>query len=76
MFVIPDVLGFLPLGEKEKIRLDAGVGCEDAVGQADDGVQVAFVEELFLDARSWTPSPKRVPSGRTIPRGRRASRGA
>ena len=39
------------LGEEEEVRADAGVGIEDAVGQADDGVEVALGEEGFLDAR-------------------------
>ena len=39
------------LGEEEEVGADAGVGIEDAVGQADDGVQVALGEEGFLDAR-------------------------
>ena len=37
--------------KKREVGFEAGVGGEDAVGQADDGVQVAIVEELFLDAR-------------------------
>ena len=50
MFVVPDFFGRLAFGEEEEVGLDAGVGSEDAVGQADDGVQVALVEQLFLDA--------------------------
>jgi hypothetical protein len=38
------------LGEEEQVGADAGVGIEDAVGQADDGVQVALGEQGFLDA--------------------------
>jgi hypothetical protein len=38
------------LGEEEQVGLDAGVGIEDAVGQANDGVQVAVGQQLFLDA--------------------------
>ena len=38
------------LGEEENVCLDAGVGREDAVGQADDGVEVALSEERFFEA--------------------------
>ena len=51
MLVIPDLGGGLALGEEEEVGADAGVGIEDAVGQADDGVEVALGEERFLDAR-------------------------
>ena len=50
VLVVPDFLGGLALGEEEQVGLDAGVGIEDAVGQADDGVQVALAQELLLDA--------------------------
>src|ERR1035441_10215047 len=39
VFVIPDVFGGLALGKEEQVGFDAGVGGEDAVGQADDGVR-------------------------------------
>ncbi len=51
MLVVPDFLGWRALGEEQQVGLDAGVGGEDAVGQADDGVQVALAEQLFLDPR-------------------------
>src|SRR5262245_44350768 len=38
VLVVPDVLGARALREKEPIGLDAGVGMERAIGQADDGV--------------------------------------
>ena len=50
VLVIPDVGGGRALGEEEEVGADAGVGIEDAVGQADDGVEVALGEEGFLDA--------------------------
>ena len=50
VLVIPDVGGGRAFGEEEEVGADAGVGIEDAVGQADDGVQVALGEEGFLDA--------------------------
>ena len=36
--------------EEEQVGADAGVGFEDAVGQADDGVQVALLQQVFLEA--------------------------
>jgi len=50
MLVIPDGFGGGSFGEEEEVGLDAGVGSKDAIGQADDGVEVAVGEELFLDA--------------------------
>ena len=55
VLVEPDFLGggllaLGLLGEEEDVRLDAGVGIEDAVGQADDGVEVALGEEGFFEA--------------------------
>ncbi len=44
------VLALGLLGEEEDVGLDAGVGIEDAVGQADDGVEVALGEEGFFEA--------------------------
>jgi hypothetical protein len=41
VLVEPDVPCRRALGEEEQVGADAGVGVEDAVGQADDGVQVA-----------------------------------
>ena len=51
MLVEPDVLGRLALLEEEQVRADAGVGLEDAVGQPNDGVQVALLHEVFLEPR-------------------------
>ena len=50
MLVEPDVLGRLALVEEQQVGADAGVGIEDAVGQADDGVEVALLQQVFLDA--------------------------
>ncbi len=50
VLVIPDFLGGLALGEKEEVGADAGIGIEDAVGEADDRVQIALGEEVFFDA--------------------------
>ena len=49
MLVEPDVLGGGALAEKQQVGLDAGVRVEHAVGQAHDGVQVAFLQQFFLD---------------------------
>ena len=49
MLVEPDGVGGLALGEEEEVGLDAGVGIEDAIGQADDGVEVALPHEEFFD---------------------------
>ena len=51
VLVIPDLGGGPALGEKKEVGADAGVGVEDAVGQADDSVQIALGEEGFLNAR-------------------------
>ena len=51
VLVEPDVLGRLALLEEQQVRADAGVGLEDAVGQADDGVQVALLHQVFLEPR-------------------------
>ena len=48
---VPDRLRRFPLGEEEQIGADAGVGVEDAVGQPDDGVEVAALQQPLLDAR-------------------------
>jgi hypothetical protein len=49
VFVEPDVFGLLAFGEEEEVGADGGVGFEDAVGQADDGVEVAFLHQVFLE---------------------------
>ena len=51
MLVEPDLAGGLALGEEEQVGLDGGVRLEHALGQPDDGVQVAFLEQLLLQAR-------------------------
>ena len=50
VLVVPDVLGGPALGEEQQVGLDAGVGIEHAVGQADDGVQVALFQQGLLEA--------------------------
>lgn len=50
VLVVPDFGGGGSLGEEEEVGADTGVGVEDAVGEADDGVEVALGEEGFLDA--------------------------
>ena len=51
VLVEPDLLGRLALLEEQQIGADGGVGLEDAVGQADDGVQVALLHQVFLEPR-------------------------
>lgn len=51
VFVVPDFAGGSADGEEEQVGGDGGVGGEDAVRQADDGVQGEFLEQLLLDAR-------------------------
>ncbi len=51
VLVVPDVLCGCTFGEEEQIGADAGVGGKDAIGQADDGVQIALGEEGLFDAR-------------------------
>src|SRR6185503_4212726 len=50
VLAIPDFLRGLAFGEEQQIGLDAGVGSENAVGQADDGVEVALLKQFLLDA--------------------------
>ena len=51
VLVEPDLLGRLALLKEQKVGADAGIGLEDAVGQADDGVQVALLHQMFLEPR-------------------------
>ena len=48
VLVEPDGVGGLAFGEEEEVGLDAGVGGEDAIGQADDGVELALLHEELL----------------------------
>ena len=50
LLVVPDFLGRAGAVEEEQVGRDARVGREDAVGQADDGVEVELLEQFFLDA--------------------------
>ncbi len=50
VFVKPDVLRRLTFLEEQQVGTDAGVRLEDAVGQADDGVQAALFQQTFLQA--------------------------
>src|SRR5690606_32111006 len=47
--VKPGLLGGACLVKEQEVRRDLGVGSEDALGKADDGVQVALVHQLLLD---------------------------
>ena len=51
MLVKPDFLGWRALLKKQEVRADVGVRFEDAVRQADDGVEVALFHQVFLEPR-------------------------
>ena len=51
VLVEPDLLGRLALLEEQQVGADAGVGLEHAVGQPDDGVQVALLQQVLLEPR-------------------------
>ena len=56
MLVKPDGVGGFALGEKQQVGLDGGVRREHALGQADDGVQVALAQQqLFQFAFDAVP---------------------
>jgi hypothetical protein len=48
VFPEPNVLGRCALLEEQQVGADGGVGFEDAVGQPDDGVQVALLQQVLL----------------------------
>ena len=50
LLVIPDFACRAGAVEEQQVRRDAGVGRKHAVRQPDDGVQVEFLEQFFLDA--------------------------
>ena len=52
MLVIPDLARRPGAVEEKEVRRDAGVGREDAVREADDGVEIEPAEQLFLDPRA------------------------
>ena len=52
LLVVPDLFGRAGTIEEEKVGGDAGVRREDAVGEADDGVEVELLEQFFLNARA------------------------
>src|SRR5262249_38158955 len=54
VLVIPHVGGWRALGKEKEVGADAGVGIEDAVGQADNGVEVALTEEGLLNSSLYT----------------------
>lgn len=49
MLVVPNLFCGLALLEEEEVRLDAGIGRENAVREPDDGVEVALRQEYLLD---------------------------
>ena len=60
LFVIPDFPRRAGAVEEQQVRRDARVGREHAVGQADDGVEVEFLEQFFLDARAHAVAEQRA----------------
>ena len=60
VLVVPELLGWPALGEEEEVGAYARVGVEDPVGQADDGVEIALAQELFLDAGLHPLAEKRA----------------
>ena len=49
LLVVPDFLGRMGAVEDHEIRRDARARGEDAVGKADDGVEVEVLHQLFFD---------------------------
>ena len=52
VLVIPDFARRPGAVEEKEVRGDAGVGREDAVREADDGVEIERAEQFVLDARA------------------------
>ena len=52
MFVIPHVLCRPGAIENNDVSGDVGVGGEDPVGEAHDGVEVELFEQVFLDVET------------------------
>ena len=50
LLVVPDLAGGAGAVEEEDVGRDCSVGGEDAVGQADDGMQIEFGEQVFFNA--------------------------
>ena len=50
MFVEPDVPGRLAFLEEQEVGADGGIGFEHGVGQADDGVEVALLHQVFFES--------------------------
>ena len=49
MLVEPNILCRLTLLEEQQISPDRGVGAEHGIGQADDGMEVTFLHQVFLE---------------------------
>ena len=50
LLVVPDIFGGTGTVKEDEIGWNAGVRCEDAVRQADDGVEIKVLQQFFLDA--------------------------
>ncbi len=51
VLVEPDVRGGSALLEEQQIGADRGIGLKYRIGQADDGVEVALLHQMFLEPR-------------------------
>ena len=47
--VVPDFFGGFAFGEENQVGVYSGIGVEHTLGQADDGVDITFFKEFFLD---------------------------
>ena len=59
MLVIPHLLGRSPLGKEKQIRADPRIRIEHAIGEPNDGVQIALGQQRFLDPRFDSLSKQR-----------------
>jgi hypothetical protein len=50
VLVEPDILCRFAFFKEEQVGADRGLGAEDGVGQAHDGVQVALFEQVLFEA--------------------------
>ncbi len=60
LLVIPDFFRRMRAVEEKKVRRDARVRREDAVGQTDDGVKVEVFQQLFFDPRADAVAEERA----------------
>ena len=68
LLVIPDFARWAGAVEEQQVRRDAGVGRKHAARQPDDGVQVEFLKQFFLDAGAHTISKQSAVGKTTVAR--------